>query len=40
MKLEQTLQIIEEMEYYENFELTPDEKAEAEKMIREDRGVN
>jgi hypothetical protein len=25
------------MEYYENFELTPEEKAEAEMMIREDR---
>jgi hypothetical protein len=37
MKIDHTPQITEEMEYYENFELTPEEKAEAEKIIREDR---
>jgi hypothetical protein len=37
MKIEQTPQITEEMEYYENFELSPEEIAEAEMMIREDR---
>jgi hypothetical protein len=37
MKMEQTPQVTEEMEYYENIELSPEEIAEAEKMIREDR---
>jgi hypothetical protein len=37
MKIDQTPQITEEMEYYENFELSPDEIAEGERMIREDR---
>jgi hypothetical protein len=37
MKIEQTPQITEEMEHYGNFELSPEEIAEAEKMIREDR---
>jgi hypothetical protein len=37
MKIDQTPQITEEMEYYENYDFTIEEKAEAEKMIREDR---
>jgi hypothetical protein len=37
MKIEPTQQITEEMEHYENFELSPEKTAEAEKMIREDR---
>jgi hypothetical protein len=37
MNIEQTPQVTEEMEYYENFELSPEERADFEKMIREDR---
>ncbi|MDR0571542.1 MAG: hypothetical protein LBG48_01685 [Rickettsiales bacterium] len=37
MKLEQTPQVTPEMEHYENFELSPEEIADAERMIREDR---
>jgi hypothetical protein len=37
LEIEQTPQITEEMEYYENFEQSPEEIAEAERMIREDR---
>jgi hypothetical protein len=35
--MEQTPQITPEMEYYENFEQSPEEMAEAEMMIKEDR---
>jgi hypothetical protein len=37
MKTKQTPQITEEMEYYENFEQSPEEIAEGERMVREDR---
>jgi hypothetical protein len=37
MKLEQTPQVTEEMEHYQNFEQSPEEIAETELMIREDR---
>jgi hypothetical protein len=37
IKVEQTPQITEEMEHYENFEQSPEEIAETELMIREDR---
>jgi hypothetical protein len=37
MKIDQTPQITEELEYYENFEQSPEEIAETELMIREDR---
>jgi hypothetical protein len=37
MKIDQTPQVTEEIEYYEKFELSPDEIAKAERMIREDR---
>jgi hypothetical protein len=37
MKMEQTLEITPEMEHYENFQQTPEERADFEKMIREDR---
>jgi hypothetical protein len=37
MKIEQTPQITEEMEHYENFEQSPEEIADTELMIREDR---
>jgi hypothetical protein len=37
MKIEQTPQVTEQMEHFENFEQTPEEIAELEKMIREDR---
>jgi hypothetical protein len=37
MKIEQTPQVTEETEHFENFELSPEEIAEAEMMIREDR---
>jgi hypothetical protein len=37
MKIEQTPQVTEEMEHYENFEQSPEEIAEGEMMTREDR---
>jgi hypothetical protein len=37
MKIEQTPQVTEQMKHFENFGQTPEEKAELEKMIREDR---
>jgi hypothetical protein len=36
IKIEQTPQVTEEMEHYENFEQSPEEIAEIELMIRED----
>jgi hypothetical protein len=36
IEIDQTPQITPEMEHYENFEQTPDEIAESERMIRED----
>jgi hypothetical protein len=37
MKIEQTPQVTEEMEHYENFEQSPEEIAEEKGLIREDR---
>jgi hypothetical protein len=37
MKIEQTPQITEEMEHYEIFELSPEEIAETELMIRKEK---
>jgi hypothetical protein len=34
MKIDQTPQVTEEMEYYEIFEKTPEERADIEMMIR------
>jgi hypothetical protein len=37
MKIEQTPQVTAEMEHFENFERTPEERANYEMMVREDR---
>jgi hypothetical protein len=36
MKIEQTPQVTPEMEHFENFEQTPEERADFEMMLRED----